>query len=140
MNRLPARALLLLPALGWMGMIFYLSSRVQSAVPLRSGLPDYVAHSGEYFILALLCLLALHNFLPPGRAHPFWITLGFCFLYAAGDELHQLYVPTRDASFRDLGADVAGVLALFLLLLALSRAGSKGQQLYRLLVRGQVSA
>jgi VanZ family protein len=108
-NRLPVEAFLLPPALGWMGMIFYLSSRVQSAVRLRSRLPDYVTHSGEYFILALLYLLALHNFLPPGRAHPFWTTLGWCFVYAAADELHQHYVPTRDASFRDLGADMVGV-------------------------------
>ncbi|MCI5956529.1 MAG: VanZ family protein [Clostridiales bacterium] len=32
-------------------------------------------------------------------------------LYAAGDELHQLFVSSRAASWRDIGLDAAGVLA-----------------------------
>lgn len=42
-----------------------------------------------------------------GRALVF-LACGLCFLYGASDEVHQAFVPGRNPSFMDLGADVLG--------------------------------
>ena len=38
------------------------------------------------------------------------IALGFCILYAASDEIHQLFVPGRGAQFRDVMIDFSGAI------------------------------
>ena len=69
-----------------------------------------LAHVVEYAILALLlyCLVR-----PPSQRgwHPrtAFISVLAGALYAASDELHQLFVPDRLASMRDWALDVAGV-------------------------------
>ena len=48
-----------------------------------------------------------------------WLTLIVVVLYAASDEFHQLFVPSREASVRDVLIDSAGaILALILIRLA----------------------
>jgi len=41
-----------------------------------------------------------------------WVALCLTALYAGSDELHQAFVPTRDASFVDFGFDLAGACAV----------------------------
>jgi len=78
------------------------------------------AHATEYAILALLVWLALRMSrrqpAPPGSARDAWVALLVCALYAASDEFHQRFVPTRTASVWDVMIDVAGA-ALALLAL-----------------------
>jgi VanZ family protein len=68
-----------------------------------------LGHWGEYFVFALLVLRALRRQWR-GYAklyHNAW-TIGIVFLYAASDELHQVFVPHRTASFADVLLDTLG--------------------------------
>jgi len=72
-------------------------------------------HVIEYFILGLLLFRAFHGDLPVS-----WIWRRSFFavivvvLFAATDEIHQSFVPTRTASAADVGIDAAGgILAQF---------------------------
>jgi VanZ family protein len=77
-------------------------------------------HLTEYAILALLLWRALHK---PVRKNPQpwrWdeagLALSIVFLYAASDEFHQIYVPTRTPLISDVMIDTSGgALALFVL-------------------------
>jgi VanZ family protein len=123
-----------LPALVWMGMIFAGSSD-QGSFPRSSRiigpilrwlfphLSDEIihatvvtvrkfAHLGEYAVLAVLLSHALRK--PRwGEARPWdWSQAGRALaltaLYAASDEFHQLFVPSRGASVWDVMLDTVG--------------------------------
>jgi VanZ family protein len=100
-------------ALAWAGLIFALSS-ISPPPPRGASLARAFAgnlfHALEYGVLALLLALAL-----PRRAG--WPALGArsvaaivlaCALYGVSDELHQSFVPGRDASALDVLTDLAG--------------------------------
>lgn len=95
-----------LPLILWAALIFYLSS-----VPdLRSELPsawDFVlrkiAHVFEYAVLAVLLARVW-----PRRKYLFWEVLAVAVLYAASDEIHQLFVVGRSGSPRDILIDGTG--------------------------------
>lgn len=130
MARTPAwlRCLLLL---GWMGLIFWSSATPDlKAVPLaqRFGfLPELLgpvatralelllrksAHLFSYAVLALLARWSLESGVPatpPARRTA--IALGIALLYAASDEIHQGFVPTRDPRLTDVMIDGVGALA-----------------------------
>jgi VanZ family protein len=68
-------------------------------------------HLAEYAVLALLLWRALHlskNNLPPWSWPKVGGTLLMVFLYAASDEFHQSFVPTRTARVSDVIIDTAG--------------------------------
>ena len=70
-----------------------------------------LAHVMEYAVLAPV----LYYTLRPSAAHGWHARSGLLSilgsaLFAASDELHQLYVPGRNASVRDWFIDMAGVL------------------------------
>jgi len=68
------------------------------------------AHFAEYFILGVLVMNAMKaGEMPDLRA--FILALLFCVLYAASDELHQYFVPGRDARATDVLIDSIGALA-----------------------------
>jgi VanZ family protein len=92
------------PVLAWCGLIFALSS-----VPdLGTGLGTWdlalrkLAHVGEYAVLGALLLRAI------GRTA---VAAAVGVLYAASDELHQQFVPGRQAAVLDVAIDAAGVVA-----------------------------
>lgn len=95
-----------LPVFLWVVLIFYLSS-----IPdLRSDFPntmDFVlrkiAHVLEYAVLAALLARAW-----PKRKYLFWEVFVAAALYAASDEIHQLFVTGRAGSFRDVLIDSIG--------------------------------
>jgi len=83
------------------------------------------AHVTEYAVLALLLWWAWHKTAsraserhsraaPGTRLTAAWrwsealIVLTFTFLYAGSDELHQYFVPTREARFGDVLLDTSG--------------------------------
>lgn len=134
------RAVFALLALGWALLIFQLSA----SPPISSGTYDparswasNLAHAPEYGIFALFLVLALRSSHHEGpatsagtRSDPlarasrlaFWIAV----LYGVSDEVHQSFVPGRDASVCDLATDVAGAwLALEALRAALARDRSR---------------
>jgi VanZ family protein len=67
---------------------------------------DKVVHFGLYSILgACLGYGWRRSIAPP----PHWVLIGLGLLYAATDEWHQAFVPTRVPNMGDWWADVAGV-------------------------------
>jgi VanZ family protein len=78
------------------------------------------AHVTEYAILAVLVWIALPR--AKGSQQPRWdwrvarLALVISALYAATDELHQLFVPTRQGSVWDVLLDTCGAaLGLFMI-------------------------
>ncbi len=78
------------------------------------------AHLAEYAVLGLLAWRAFHkpdsNNLRPWEWPDATRAMAVVVLYATSDELHQLFVPTRQASVVDVLIDTTGaILALGLL-------------------------
>jgi VanZ family protein len=85
------------------------------------------AHLTEYAIFALLFWRAR---VKPRRSAPVlwqwrWCaeTLWATSLYAATDEFHQTFVPTREGCVRDVGIDLLGAMAAMALLWLATRRG-----------------
>ena len=123
-----------LSVLLWMGIIFSASSDSGSfqhssriIEPLMRWLFPHVsdaavhtivvfmrkcAHLTVYAVLALLLWHALRRESPPGKAPWRWskagLVLALTALYAASDEFHQAFVPSREASVWDVLLDTAG--------------------------------
>ncbi len=104
------------------GLIFALSS-----LPFRGGEPllpvpygDKVLHFAEFFLFGLLAVASSFGRRPIPTA--FLIAA----LYAGTDEFHQLFVPLRDASFADWGADLAGAAFAVLVVVLLPRRSLSG--------------
>lgn len=76
------------------------------------------AHFAEYALLGGLCLRAFWRTLPARPRRCAALAWALSALYAAGDELHQLFVPGRSGQLRDVLLDSAGALCGILLLAA----------------------
>ena len=69
------------------------------------------AHWSEYFILAVLLLRVLRvNFPRRPRLSLFGWCIALATLYAASDEWHQSFVPSRTASIGDVMIDAFGAI------------------------------
>ena len=75
------------------------------------------AHITEYAILGFLGLGAC---LSTFKRKNFWISLGICVLYAASDEIHQLFVPGRAGRISDVLIDSVGALIGIIIYIILS--------------------
>lgn len=94
--------------LSYLILIFYLSS-LSNPVPFEPPLflhIDKVYHFIEYLILGFLLLNAFYCSIRLKKA-VLWSTI-FALSYAVSDEVHQYFVPLRDASFLDWLADSFG--------------------------------
>ena len=104
------------PLIGWMGVLFYLSSRStlpgppQALGPIaRVSFFDKIEHLVAYLVLALLTLWALYSMRPILLRSA--IVVGITFTYGLSDEMHQAFVPRREFAWGDLAADtMAGVI------------------------------
>ncbi|MBI4201556.1 MAG: VanZ family protein [Chloroflexi bacterium] len=104
----------------WMGLLFYVSSLPQSALPTQHGLVrwlgsalSYVYHFGAYGILGLLATIVSWCWRGGRKLSRGWLLGILCFgvLYSISDELHQSMIPERSASLLDVAVDTAGVVA-----------------------------
>jgi VanZ family protein len=83
------------------------------------------AHVTEYAILALLVYWAFRMSPEmPARRKVFWCLI-VVVLYAASDEIHQRFVPTREGSAIDVLIDTSGAVAALVLLWLLARWRSR---------------
>jgi VanZ family protein len=107
-----------LPAVAWMGLIFFLSSR-----PDLPHAPEYWldvlwkkgAHFGAYAVLAFLLEYALDQ-----QPRAKLLALCLAILYAISDEFHQSFTPNRTPTASDVLIDTLGALfALYVLPLLL---------------------
>jgi VanZ family protein len=128
--------------LAWMAIIFTASGDTQSSrhsstlfEPLLRWLCPWLSqprveeihylfrkccHMAEYAILAWLCWRAVRQPQPrdprPWRWAEAGLALAIVLLYAASDELHQVFVPSRTGQVSDVVVDVGGgVIGLALL-------------------------
>ena len=105
-----------LPALCWAAAIVVASSMPQVPTPDMGPLTwDKTLHFGVFGILGFLALRAKPR--PRG-----WATLA-SIGWAGLDEIHQAFVPGRDASPYDFLADVMGIGVAYLIFLGLMRRG-----------------
>jgi VanZ family protein len=81
------------------------------------------AHVSEYAVLAVLLYRAfVHTMFQSRRVLSAGLVLLSCAAYAASDEFHQSFVPSRTASLRDVMIDVCGAtLAMVLYWLLATR-------------------
>lgn len=112
MRQLLFTRLRMLPVLGVMGLIFYLSHQPGDSLHLPDIVNiDKLLHCLAYATLGLAYLVAL----PPRwrQLHPRLAAASlvlFCLLYGASDEFHQSFIPGRSVSGGDLTADCFGGL------------------------------
>jgi VanZ family protein len=110
-----------LPALTYMGLIFYMSSGPLNSPTLNS-IPDYYLHSAAFSLLSVLVLWAWNEGLSPRKLpgsyiFPVLITV----LYGISDEFHQSFVPGRYSEVKDVASDAAGALLGIAIAIALRR-------------------
>ena len=119
------------PVILWMGVMFWMSTGTFSSdhtsrfiVPLLNFLFPWLspqdvdilhevtrktAHVVEYFILGLLLFRAFRSdSLKAWRPRWTIYVLAGIIMYAASDEFHQSFIPSRTASIVDVSIDVAG--------------------------------
>lgn len=100
-----------LPALLWMGIIFYLSSVHNLKISGNFAFLDFtlrkLAHISEYLILLFLWHWGL------GKQNFTWAYL-FTVAFAITDELHQHFVPTRDGKTIDIIIDTTLPTVIYL--------------------------
>jgi VanZ family protein len=100
------------PVVVWMGIIFFFSTRQRIVVSDQytvNFLFFKTLHVLEYAMLYLLTYRAMKNsYLKKQRV--FWVLWSFIIivLYASSDEIHQLFVPTREGAVRDVIIDTVG--------------------------------
>jgi len=129
-----------LTVLLWMGLIFCLSAQVaEESARLSSGVTQFIIHlihgifpkihidinAFSYMVRKLahfLCYLVLGllvlNALKSSNVHGYkriLLSAIICILYAASDEIHQLYVPGRGGQIRDVFIDFSGSASGFIL-------------------------
>lgn len=101
----------------WMTVIFYFSSIPGDQTP--SQIPPGLGHFLEYAFLAFLVLRAVKSFKQklPNLYIGGW-AVAISATYAASDELHQLFVPGRQADIFDLIIDTLGALVVVVVALS----------------------
>ena len=91
-----------LPALVWMGVLFYWSH--QPVLPIdqfaQRGALHTLSHIGAYAVLGWAFALAIGQ-----HRRGLWIAWLLATLYGAGDEIHQSFVPGRGAFAWQVGLD-----------------------------------
>ena len=98
------------PVAAWMAVIFAVSSiTLPASVAV---IPDWSTHGSAYALLSLLCCRALAGGLgAPLRRKDALLAVVLCAAYGATDEVHQHFVPGRQATVADLAKDVVGAAA-----------------------------
>ena len=93
-----------LPVIGWMALIFFGSSLPSTSVSENTILDiiiHKIAHLLEYSVLGFFSMRA---------AGKRYLLLAIPIVFAATDEIHQLFVPSRQGRLHDFLIDSSGVL------------------------------
>ena len=101
------------PVVGYAGLIFSLSalSHPEEQLPsfVLKGISDKVLHAVEYAMLAFLCYRAFRWAAGPVVARQAVVlAIVTASVFGITDEVHQLFVPLREASWQDWLADTVG--------------------------------
>jgi VanZ family protein len=94
----------------WIAMQLTLTSLPGGAIPI--GIPHPLDWAGHFFLYAGLgCLVARVGALNGWPRRRLFIAMALIGLGAALDEVHQLFVPGRDAEVSDWVSDTLGAIA-----------------------------
>lgn len=108
-----------LPAILYAGLIFFLSEQTPVVF---SQTANILVHFVEFGLFALALVWGVTsgflNQLTLKRAIWIWVVAA---VYAASDEFHQAFVPSRVASVGDVAADTAGAVSSLLLVYLVKR-------------------
>jgi len=101
-----------LPVVAYAGLIFYLSSlsKPEEYLPsVLAELGDKVLHAVEYGLLGALCYRAFRHGANAWAARYAWqLAIIAAAVYGVTDEVHQAFVPLRDADVLDFLMDGIG--------------------------------
>ncbi|MBS1152647.1 MAG: hypothetical protein H6Q89_4345 [Myxococcaceae bacterium] len=95
-------------ALGYAGLIFFLSAQSSFPVPKGIWTADKLLHGIEYAILAFLIARAAVDPGEPKGSGAAVLAAIAASLYGVSDELHQSFVPGRSPDVYDALADAVG--------------------------------
>lgn len=99
------------PVILYAALIFAFSAMPGKNLPQLFPHADTLFHFLEYIGFSLLIIRAIKAYQPEKSiAARTLIVFLIGFIYAVSDELHQIYVPGRTASFLDLASDSLGIL------------------------------
>jgi VanZ family protein len=112
-----------LPALAWMGLIFYLSDqpRLPEVPTLTGDLTSILGHFCAYFGLAVLLWWALVPFGLSARQRVL-LALAGAVLYGVTDEWHQSFVPGRTPDVKDILVDAIGATVGLIIVTSIARS------------------
>ncbi|MGM0653162.1 MAG: VanZ family protein [Bacillota bacterium] len=110
-----------LPVLIQMALIFYFSSQPEGSKVLESfPTSPGIGHLIGYAILSFLLYRAFNQGLSGWNVRAAGNAFVFGLIYAVSDELHQVFVPGRQAAIIDVGIDTVGIILGLLLVRVLS--------------------
>lgn len=106
-----------LPLIVWMTTIYYFSSLPRFSITEKD-LEDFLIfkmlHMFEYGVLYFLMFRISFNLRSKRQNNSFILPFILAVLYAASDEIHQHFVPTREGKTRDVFIDMAGIYISFI--------------------------
>ncbi|NUM79212.1 VanZ family protein [bacterium] len=106
----------IMPAVAWAMVIFIASSIQGTSLPdLGKWSADKLIHSGVFGILAVFSFIAFRHYGAVKSKSLRWgwtMSFIFCIMYAASDEIHQMYVPNRASEMLDFLADSIGIVVV----------------------------
>lgn len=105
------------PPLLWMAVIFFFSSRERTQVSdiyTWNFIFFKSLHVIEYAILYFLLFRATLQENSKNQKKARLIALIIALIYAASDEIHQTFVPTREGRLRDVGIDTIGMSLMYI--------------------------
>ena len=117
-----------LPALIVASAIFFASHQPDISIPdIGFGLTDKFLHLVAYFVFGITLIVAFRgNFINLGSKKLVILVFFLGAVYAFSDEIHQYYIPGRDADFFDWLADITGITLSSLLSLKSRTPGLHG--------------
>lgn len=116
-----------LPPLGWMAVIYFLSTDYFSAPELRRTLTGFFlaksAHLIEYALLAFLWYRGINGKLGSWNRTAAILSVVASSTYAIVDEFHQSFTVSRNGNANDVFIDSCGALLSILVLWTVIRVG-----------------
>ncbi|HRD01131.1 MAG TPA: VanZ family protein [Candidatus Saccharicenans sp.] len=124
------RLIYFLPAALYCTLIFFLSAR---SLKIKLGFIywDKAAHWIEFTVLGLFLAFAFYHYLTHQTFLAFYLSLMTGLFIGLSDEIHQLFVRSRQCDWKDWLADAAGILTGWLLFQLISGPKKKAKEVVK---------
>lgn len=105
-----------LPPFTWMGVVFFMSSQKSVSITANAT-TEFVTfktlHMIEYAFLFFLLYRAFQSLKFVSKNVYGICAFSIATIYSLTDELHQLYIPSRQGRLRDILFDIAGMIVMY---------------------------